>query len=136
MALAFRRFAIAVGQKARQPAISIPIAGIDENIGDAIAEDETGAGDEAKVAGIFLVVAQEEMRAHHAGKRIAIGDTDAGEAERNRGRDEFFRMRTAAQERKIRRDREFGIARLRSGNRRNHPNRPCRNQRGSTVSVV
>ena len=111
MAFALRGVTIAVCQKPRQPSIGVAVARIGENVGRAVAKDETRAGDDAKVAGLFPVVAQEEVRAHNSCKRIAIGDADAGKLQRNRSGDELFRMRGTAQEGKIRRNGELGIAR-------------------------
>ena len=82
---------------------------IGENVGRAVAEDEPGADDEAEVAGALLVLAQEHMRAHDSGERIAVGDAEAGKAERDRLRDQFLRMRGAAQEGEIGGDGEFRI---------------------------
>ena len=52
-----------------------------------------------------------EVRAHDAGKRVAVGDGERGQAQRLRLRDELLAMRGAAQEREVGRDLQLGVAR-------------------------
>ena len=52
-----------------------------------------------------------EMGAHHAGKRVAVGDGDGREPERLGRRHQLLGMRAAAQEGEIGGDVELGVAR-------------------------
>ena len=51
-----------------------------------------------------------KMRAHHAGKRVAVGDGDCREPERLRRRHQLLGVRAAAQEGEIGGDVELGVA--------------------------
>src|SRR5271163_512581 len=51
------------------------------------------------------------MRPDDAGERVAIGDSDPGDAEFGGARDKLFWMRSPAQKRKIRRRRQLGETR-------------------------
>ena len=75
------------------------------------------------------------MRAHDAGERIAIGDAEAGKAERDRLSDQFLRMRGAAQEGEIGGDGEFRIGGHAFLTLARYANRPCTYQRGCAVSA-
>ena len=92
------------------------------------AKHEAGADDQLEALGAVLLddVLQRHMRLHHAGHRVAIGDADAGHAERQRRFDHLARVGGAAQEGEMRRRGEFGEA---------HANRPWRYQPGLGFSV-
>ena len=112
MALAFGRAQIACGQQPAEPAIGGAVLGIGENVGRPVGKDQPRARDDAHRADRPCVLARENMGAHDAGERIAIGDADSRKPKLRRLGDQFFGMRSAAQKRKIRRRREFGKARL------------------------
>ena len=111
MALALGRAQIAFGQQPAQPPIGGAISGVGEHVGRAVDEAQPRAGDDAHRAAIGAVLARVNVRAHDAGERVAIGDADPRQTEFGGARDELFRVRSAAKERKIRRRREFGEAR-------------------------
>ena len=107
-AAAFFRADVACGQQAAEPAVGGAVLGVGEEVGRAVGEDEAGADEHAQAARGLLVVAQEEVRAHDAGERVAVGDADAVEPQRDRLRDKLFGVRGATQEREVRGDAEFG----------------------------
>ena len=75
------------------------------------------------------------VSAHHAGKRIAVGDADGGKPEFIGARHHFLRMRGAAQEGKIGGDGQFGVGVHRIAHANSlHANNPCTNQRAVAVS--
>ncbi len=61
-----------------------------------IAKDEPGAAHHAKALRGSLMLAGENMGAHNAGERIAIGDPDPGKAQIQGLGDKLLRMRSAA----------------------------------------
>ena len=65
------------GQKPAEPAVSGAVPGIGENVGRSVGKDQPRARDDAHRADGFCVLAGENMGAHDAGERIAIGDADA-----------------------------------------------------------
>lgn len=71
---------------------------VGENVGRAVAKDETRADRDAQGFRCDLVLAGEKMSAHDTGQRIAVGDPQSGEAEFMGAGDIFFRMRGPAQE--------------------------------------
>jgi hypothetical protein len=110
MALAFRRAQVALAEQPAEPPVGGAVSGIDEDVGRAVDEGESRPGDDAKRAERLAVLARVDMRAHHAGERIAVGDADPGKPERGGARDQLLRVRRAAQEREIRRRRQLGVA--------------------------
>ena len=112
MALALGRPQIPLGQQPAEPPVGGAVPGIGENVGRSVGEGQPRARDDAQGADRRSVLAREDMGAHHAGERIAIGDANPGKPEPRRLRDQFLGMRGAAQKRKIGRRREFGEARL------------------------
>jgi hypothetical protein len=119
-ALSFLREQIATGEQAAQMSPAGPIARIDENVRRAVGEDEARAG---MIGERQLLFAFDEMGAHDAGDRIAVAQPDAGKPDMRSLQHQLLGMRGAAQEREIRGDGEFEIA-------RHHAYIPCRNQCG------
>ena len=131
-AAALGRANVAARQHAAQPTVGGAVAGIGEDVGRAVAEYEAYAAHHAKVLRLIPVVAQEQVRPHDAGERVAVGDADPGETEHDRLGDELLRVRGAAQEGEVGRYAELGEA-LGLGET-NHANSPCMNQRGACAS--
>ncbi len=105
MAFAFGGAALAEGQQPREPAIGGAIRGVGEQA-RAVAQIETAADDEAD-PDLFGRM----MRAHDAGKAVAVGDRDRPMTERGRGQHQLVRMRGAAQKREIGGDLQLRVAR-------------------------
>jgi hypothetical protein len=124
---------IAASDEACEPAVSRAIARKRKNVGRAIAKDETGADRKLETVGRRLVVSCIDMGADDAGKRIAVGNPNSGKAEVERMRNQLFRMRSAAQEGKIRGDGKFREGN--AGPRGFHAKSPCMNQRSAMISV-
>ena len=93
MAFAFLGLEIALRQKPAETAISLAIRGIGENL-ETIDGDEARADEELDAFSFFPFV----IGAHHAGKRVAVGNADGGKPKFRGGRDHLLRMRGAAQE--------------------------------------
>jgi hypothetical protein len=104
MALAFLGLEVGFGQESAKPSVSWAIGRIGQHL-ETIDGDEARADDELDVFSFFPFA----VGAHHAGKAVAVGDADGGEAECIGRRDHLGRMRGAAQEGKIRSDGELGI---------------------------
>ena len=137
-AKSFLRFQIAAGEQAREPRIGGTVLRVGENVRRAVAENETHADGDAQNFGDDLILAREQMGAHHAGERIAVGDADALEPEFIGALDIFLRMRGATQKGEIRRHREFGEGDFLTIHERLgslHAKSPCRNQRGRGVPL-
>ena len=113
MALALRRAQIALGEQPAEPPIGGAILRIDDGIGRAVDEGEPRAGDDAQRADRRAVLAREDMRAHDAGERVAIGDADPRPTRAPPRARPFLGVRGAAQKRKVGRRRELGEARAR-----------------------
>ena len=130
LAFAFLGLEIARSDEAAEPAIGGAIGRIGQHF-EAVTGDQPRADEELDVALARFVVS-----AHHAGKRIAVGDADGGKPEFVGARHHFLGMRGAAQEGKVSRDREFGIGVHRIYSRKQSPyaKRPCTNQRAAAVS--
>ena len=80
--------------------------------GVAVVEGEPRSRNDAQPLERLLVLAGEDMRAHDAGEGVAVGDPDPRKPELRRPRHHLLGMRGPAQEREIRRRRQFGEARL------------------------
>ena len=106
MAFALGRAALAEGQQPREPAIGGAIRGIGEEA-RAVAQIEAAADDEPD-PDLFCRM----MRAHDAGKAVAVGDRDRPMAERGRGQHQLVRMRGTAQKREIAGDLQLRVARV------------------------
>ena len=103
MTFAFLGLEIALRQKLAEPPISLAIGRIGQHL-ETIDGDEPRADEKLYGSVLGFVIG-----AHHAGKAVAVGDADGGEAERIGRRDHLARMRGAAQEGKIRGDGELGV---------------------------
>ena len=121
MAFALRRAQVSGGEDAAEAAVSRPVARIDEEVRRPVVKDEARAGDDPHVAHRRLVLARVDVRAHDAGERVAVGDSDPGEPQFRRSRDHLLRMRGPAQKREIRRRRQLGEARLEADHRSLRP---------------
>src|SRR6202023_3082537 len=102
-------------------AINFPIARIYQNIRRSIHEDEARTDQKLWLVfdvGVFEVL----VIPPHACQRIVVGDADDGKAQIASLMHVILRMRSAAQERKIRGDSDFGIT------MGVHANNPCTNQ--------
>ena len=103
-ALALLGAALAEGEKPGQPAPGGAAFGIGENVRRAVAEHEPGAGREGEARFLGRLVG-----AHHAGHRVAVGDADAGKAERLALHHQLLSVRGPAQEREVGGDGELGV---------------------------
>ena len=70
------------GQKPAEPAISGAILGIGENVGRSVGKDQPRSRDDAHRADRCGFLTRENMGAHHAGERIAVGDAKPGQSKR------------------------------------------------------
>ena len=131
-AFALRRRLVSEGQESRQPPISRPVPGIDDDIRRSVAKDEPHADREPHVpapafllclGGHFLRLG---MGAYHAGQRVAVRDADARIAELPGTLDIFFRMRGRAEKGEVGRGAEFDEAA--------HGKSPCRYHFGAMPS--
>ena len=122
---------LAEAQKTAQPSVRRAIGRIGENVGRAVDEDESRADEQFRRRAVFLQhFLYAFIGAHHARKRVAVGDADRGMAVKRRRQDQFSGMRSATQKREIRGDRDLGV-----GKRGTHAKSPCMNQRGAAVSL-
>ncbi len=124
-AVAFLGAQIAAGEQAAELCPAGAVARIGQDVGRAVGKDEARAG---MVAQRQLLLALDQMGAHHAGHRVAVGEAEPGEAGMLGLHDELLGMRGAAQEGEIRGGGEFDVHRV------PHANVPCRNQSGAAVS--
>src|SRR5260370_41617432 len=112
---------LAAGEELTQAAVSLPVARISQNVRRAIHEDE--ARTDQKFWLVFDVgIVELLVSPHHACQRIVVGNADDGKAQIASLMHVILRMRSAAQERKIRGDSDFGIRMC------IHANSPCTNQ--------
>ena len=98
--------AIADGEQPGEPSPGIAIARIDEDVGGAVGKHQAAA---RMIAQLEIVLALDEMGAHHAGDRITIGEPKPGEREMTRLYHQLLGMRGAAQEGEIRGDGKLDI---------------------------
>ena len=111
-ALALFAAQVAEREQPREPAPAGAVARVGQNVRRAVGEDQP----RARV--IFqreVLLASGEMRAHHAGHRIAVAEAEAGEAELRRLRHQLFRVRRPAQEGEIRGAGEFEVGQTQRG---------------------
>ena len=113
-------------EQAAEPAVSGAVRWVGKQA-RRIVKIEARADDEFDAADL----ACRKMRAHHAGKRVAVGDGDGREPERLCRRHQLLGVRAAAQEGEIGGDVELGVARGEG----HHPNTPCRYQAGRSVPL-
>ncbi len=102
-AFALRRAAAAEAQQAREPSVGGAVDGEAEQA-VAAGKIEPRADDELDAGFLRL-----DMRADHAGQRVAVGDGDGLQAERRRLEHQLLRVRAAAQEAEIGRDLKLGV---------------------------
>src|SRR5439155_27108322 len=102
-------------------AIGRAIAAIDQEVRRAVGENEARTDQEFWLVG-YLGIVEFLVGPHHPGQRVLIGDADDGKTQFARLMHIGLRMRPAAQERKIRRDADFGVSHI------VHANSPCTNQ--------
>ena len=122
MAFAFGGAQFSGAQQPAEAAIGGAVRGIGENVGRAIDEDKARANQQ--LGPVFLDHLHRRIGAHDAGQGVAVGNADGGKPELCRHLAQFPGMRSAAQERIIRRHRDFGIG--------THAKTPCRNHCGGT----
>ncbi len=103
VAFAFLGLEIARGDETAEPAIGGAIGRIGQRL-ESVDRHQAGA-DKKLYPAVFRFV----IGAHHAGKRVAVGDADGGQLQFIGGRHHFLRMRGAAQEGKVCRHGQFGI---------------------------
>ncbi len=110
MAFAFERplSAFAAGEQLTQPAVGNTVARIDQDVGRAVDENDARS-DQKPWLVLDLGITEFLESAHHAGQRVVVGDADDGNPQISRLMHILLRMRTAAQERKIRGDADFRI---------------------------
>ncbi len=96
MAFALLGLEIARRQQPAKPAVGRPIRRIGQHL-EAVDRHQARADDKLDVS-----VAGFAIGAHDTGKGVAIGNADGSQAERVGARNHFLRMRSAAQEGKIR----------------------------------
>ena len=97
---------VAEREQARQPAPAGAVARVGEDVGRAVGKHQPRA---RVIAQRQVLLAPRQMRAHHAGHRIAVAQPEPGEPDRLRLQHQFFRMRSAAQEREVRGGGEFEV---------------------------
>src|ERR1700688_185881 len=126
--------ALAAGEQLAKPAVSGAVARIDQNVRRVVHKDEARTDQKFWLAG-ELGIAEFLVSPHHAGQRVVIGDADDGKTKLARLVHVILRMRSAAQEREIRGDSDFGIVRCRVNADSHwlnaggfHANSPCTNQ--------
>ena len=78
-------------------------------------------------AKLLAKLAQGPMRSHHTRHRVAIGNADTVQPQRDCLRNHRFRRTRAVEKGVMRRRDQFGEA--------SHANRPCTYQRGRSVSL-
>ena len=120
-ALPFLCAQIAAGEQAAQSSPAGTVARIGENVRRAVRKRQPRAG---VIGERQFLLAFDEMGAYDAGDGIAITQPHAGKPDMRSLQHQLLGMRSPAQEREIRGDGEFEIA-------RHHAYIPCRNQRGS-----
>src|ERR1700722_2559690 len=126
---------LALGEQLAEPAVGGAVARKSPNVRRAVHKNEARTDQKFWLAGDFGI-AEFLVSPHHAGQRVVIGNADDGKTEFARLVHVILRMRSAAQEREIRRDSDFGIVRRCinadrlgpsvAGNV--HANNPCMNQ--------
>src|SRR3984957_11247222 len=123
---------LALGEQLAEPAVGSAVARIDQNVRRAVHKNEARTDQKFRLAGDFGIF-EFLVSPHHAGQRVVVGNADDGKTKLARLMHVILRMRAAAQERKVRRDSDFGIAAF------GHANSPCMYQlegAGSPSSVT
>src|SRR2546429_8381332 len=92
--------ALAAGEQLAEPAVSRAIAWIDQDAGRAVDENDSCA-DQKFWLELDRGIVELAIRAHHAGERVVIGDTDDGNLQAARFMDIGARIRAATHEREI-----------------------------------
>ena len=110
-ALALLGAQIAEREQAREPAPAGAVARVGEDVGRAVGEHQPRA---RVIAQRQILLALGQMRAHHAGDRIAVAEAEAGQARLGRLHHQFLGVRGAAQEGEIRGGGEFEVTHLQS----------------------
>ena len=110
-ARALLRAQIAAREQPRQPPPGRAILRIGEHVGRAVAKHQPRAAEIAEAPGLFAVLAQIDMGAHHARHRIAVGEADTIQPQRDGLRHQLLGMGGAAQEGEIAGDAELDEAR-------------------------
>ncbi len=103
MTFALRGAAVAQREETAEAAVGGAVAWPCEDVGRAVTKRKTAADGVAKTR--FL---RREVAAHHPGKRVPVGDGDAGEAEFGGGEGKLLRVRAAGEEGEIGGDGELG----------------------------
>ena len=104
----FSRPQVAAREQAAEPSPAGAVARIGENVGRAVGKDQARTG---MIGERQLLLALDQMGAHHAGDRVAVAEPEAGEPDMRRLQHQLLGMRGAAQEREIRGDGEFEVGR-------------------------
>src|SRR4051794_19353837 len=119
---------LAPREQLAQTAVSRTIARVNKNVRRAVHEDEARADQKLRLVVEFGII-EFAVSPHHAGQRVVVGNADRGKTQVARVMHIGTRVRTAAQEREIRGDADFGIARRwRNAAGTSHANNPCTNQ--------
>jgi hypothetical protein len=105
-ALAFLGAQVADGEQAREATPGGAVARIGEDVRRAVGKDKPRA---RMVAQRQVLLALGQMRAHHAGHRIAVAESEPGEPHMLRLQHQFLRVRGPAQEGEVRGDGEFEV---------------------------
>src|SRR5262249_2081217 len=122
LALTFFGTAFSDREQPRQVRPARKTMRIGENVRRAVGEHQPRSGEKSE----FLFLG-DRMRTHYARDRVAAGKPNSGKAKRLGRNGEFFRMRAAAQERKIAGHGQLGIS-------AGHGSKPCTNQCGNAAS--
>jgi len=125
--------ALAAGEQLAEPAVSRAVARIDQDVRRPVHEDEPRSDQQFRL--VFDVGIRELLVGpHHAGQRVVVGNADGGKPQLAPLVHVIPRIRSAAQEREIRRDPDLRIGRhWRNAGRNCHANNPCMNQFGCTI---
>jgi hypothetical protein len=129
MAFAFVGLEIGFGQESAKPSVGLPIGRVGQHL-ETVDGDQPRADEKFYVSVLGFVIG-----AHHAGKAVAVGDADGGEAERIGRRHHLSGMRGAAQEGKVGGDGELGIGAHRSHSRKQAVHEPARRCRFPAVKA-
>jgi hypothetical protein len=116
-------------KQAAETAVSGTVRRIDEQA-RRIFEIEARTDDKPKRTTVLLILGR-DVGAHDACERVAIGYRDGRKAEFLRLFDEFFRVGSASQKRKIARDLKLGVEPRHSPNP--YANNPCKNHEGGPL---
>src|SRR5262249_14767783 len=107
-AFAFLRAQVAAREQAAEPSPGGAVARIRENVRRAVGENEPRAG---MIGERQFLFALDEMRAHHARDRIAVGEPETIKPDMRGLQHQLLGMRGAAQEREVGSSCEFEVTR-------------------------